>query len=317
MRRFCSISLCVLVLLSLCLCGCGAKRDTDTAVEETSSSYAGFRNTVLYYETDEGLMAPVMRRIPWEEGIGRAALGYLVDSEENRSAIAPYGLRAPVPAGTEFSLRIGSDAHARVALANLPENMEKERAHRMVSAIVNTLTEFPSIERVSLSTDGAPIGEWAGEAALSESLSAMALNVEESSIPTGALESFAMTLYFPNSTGSLLVPVTRYVQERPDFTKAVQALLDGPQDGKLLACFPEGTALLDARIEDGAASVDLSADYAAVEETEGLSELGYESILLTAQAYGDIRSLDVLVEGEAYAMDAVSTLAPLYANEME
>lgn len=282
--------------------------------EESASPYSGFRNTVLYYETDDSLMVPVMRQIPWEEGIGRAALSYLVESEENKASIAPYGLQAPIPDGTKISLRIDEDGHARVALSDLPPEALEKGAQNMVSAIVNTLTEFPSIQSVSVSANGVPIGDLTGESALSGSLSAMALNAEDSPIATSTGQSYPMTLYFPNRSGSLMIPVTRYCETHTDFASAMQALIEGPQNGALLSCFPEGTSLLDAQIEDGVATVDLSSAYGAVEDTEGLMDAGYDAMRLTAQAYGDIVALDILVEGEPYAMDSVSTLAPVYAN---
>ncbi len=322
MRRFICL-LALLFALLLAVFGCVEKSDRENgtmpemAEEEHASSYSGFRNTVLYYETDDGLMAPVMRQIPWEEGIGRAALEYLVDDSENRKAIAPYGLHAPIPAGTHISLRIDDASHARVELSDFPVESLPKSAYNMVAAIVNTLTEFPAIKTVSVMANGAPIGKLTGEAFLCEALSPFALNAEDGSVPTSTGQSHAMTLYFPNRSGSLLIPVTRYCEDESDFSAAVQALIDGPKTEGLISCFPVDTALLEAKIENGAASVDLSSEYGAVEEVEGLCDLAYESLLLTAQAYGEAAILDVLVEGTPYAMDAVSTLAPLYANQME
>ncbi len=322
MRRYlCFIVLCVFVF-SLFAIGCTKQSQGDESslyLEESEMSpYSGYRNTVLYYETDNGFMVPVMRPIPWEEGIGKAALGYLVDSSENRASIAPYGLKAPIPEGTQLSLRIIEGRHANVELSDFPVEALEKSAYNMVTAIVNTLTEFPSVDTVSVMADGAPISELLEEASLPAELSAMALNVEDASIETGTGQSFPLTLYFSNKSGSLHIPVTRYSAMQPDFSLAVQALIDGPQDKSLLSCFPEGTRLLGAEInDDGSASVDLSSEYSSVNEIEGLAEASYETLLLTAQAFGKVSALDILVEGEPYFMDAVSTMAPIYVNKME
>lgn len=94
-----------------------------------------------------------MKSIPWEEGIGRAALSYLVSGIDNDKSAAMMGLKTVIPEGTECTLRIGEGGSARVDLTDIGQQT-KEQEQAMVVAIVNTLTEFPSINNVSITIDG-------------------------------------------------------------------------------------------------------------------------------------------------------------------
>ena len=118
------------------------------------------------------------------------------------------------------------------------------------------------------------------------------------------------------TTSLFNMPVTRYVEEKPDLETALEALLEGPQ-AEGLASFPEGTALLSAYIDDGVAHVDLSEAFRAVEEVDGLLSALQTAICLTANGLEPVYGADIYVEGEPYALHTLQVSAPIYVNEFK
>ena len=219
---------------------------------------------------------PVMKSIPWEEGIGKAALSYLVSGIDNDKSAAMMGLKTVIPEGTECTLRIGEGGSARVDLTDIGQQTE-EQEQAMVVAIVNTLTEFPSINNVSITIDGKEKKTLSNGTDISKPMESFALNIEDGEVPVSG-EAHAFTLYFPNSAASLNIPVTRYMDTAPSFSGAVQEEIAGPKDEGLINCFPAGTELISAYIKDGIACVDLTKDFEKVADTEGMLDAARDSL---------------------------------------
>lgn len=315
-KRHWLLLLVCLVALLIVLGGCAkGKNEADVAVFEEDPE-AGYRRTVLYYASDDGYIVPVMRRIPWEEGIGRAALGYLVEDESSRAALASMGLRAVVPAGAAFSLRIGDEGAAVVDITGLTKLADAKAEKAMVTGIVNTLTEFDSIQTVRITLDGAKVAALPHGTDVSRTFAAIPLNAEDGEVAVSSDGAHAMTLYFPNDSASLNVPVTRYGEAEPSLTNVLQALIDGPKDASLTG-FPVDTELLSAYIEDGIVCVDLSAHFKEVEQTDGLCEALQTAIALTANELESVYGTDIYVEGKEYALYSQETSVSLYVNEFK
>ena len=121
-KRYAPAVLALCLLLALLLSACSTNVfHADEELEQPVDSEAGFRRTVLYFQTDDGLMVPVMKLLPWEEGIGRAALNQLVDTEENQISATAMGLKNVVPQGVSFVLSISDDALATLNIIDLPK----------------------------------------------------------------------------------------------------------------------------------------------------------------------------------------------------
>lgn len=310
-KMFCAVC----ALLCLTLCACGTKDGNDSTltdiVEFAEPEGAGFRNTVLYYSDVNGYIVPIMKQIPWEEGIGKAALNNLKASDENNQSAALMGLTAVVPAEAEFGLRIDDDMCATVDIRNLPELNDAAKERAMASAIVNTLLEFPTIQSVRFTVNGSEVSALSGGFRLDDEYESMSLNVESGDLAVSG-SAKPMKLYFANNMGSLNIPVTRYLENAATFYQAVKALVNGPQTDNLICCFPEGTQVLSAYVENGVATVDLSEAFRAAEYTEGLVQAAYETLYLTAQGFAEVSSVKLLIDGEEYE---ASVELPLYANQ--
>ena len=313
-KRLWLVSLVCLLVLALAVGCTKGKKEAEAVFEEDPD--AGYRRTVLYYASDDGYIVPVMKRIPWEEGIGRAALSYLVDDAANRSAAERMGLSAVVPEGAAFNLRIGDDGAAIVDITGLTKLEDAKAEQAMLTAIVNTLTEFDSINTVSISIDGAKVASLPNGTDISKAFSTLPLNAEDGQVAVSGGSAHAMTLYFPNASASLNVPVTRYGEYEASLNSVLQALMDGPEDSAL-ASFPEGTKLLSAYIADGIVCIDLSEAFKQASEVEGLCEALQIAITLTANELESVYGADIYVEGQEYALHSIKVSSPVYVNEFQ
>jgi outer membrane lipoprotein-sorting protein len=91
---------------------------------------------------------------------------------------------------------------------------------------------------------------------------------------------------------------TRTFDGRPGARELVEELLKGPEDKKLSRIIPEGTRLLDLRVENGIAYADFSGEITAAgygAETEGVL---INSIVWTLTQLEEIEAVQILVEGK-------------------
>ncbi len=321
MKKALRVAVAAALIITLLACFAACAKDAqvpEDPAEETmndgAGGYTGYRQTILYYLSDDGFVVPVMRNIPWEEGIGKAALGYLVNTPDNRASTGAMGLNALIPEGTSYTLRIGDDGVATVDLIGLSALESAAAEEAMVASIVNTLVEFTRIDKVSITLNGKKVEKLPNGTKLSEAMAPFSLNAEDGEIDVSTEGASAVTLYFPNTAGSLNVPVTRYIEGAATVEGVIAELIEGPQSESLRACFPEGTALLSASVEAGVATVDLSGEFLGAQYTDGLLEAAYDTLFLTIQGVAEISRLEILVEGEPTELVA-ETSAPVFANE--
>lgn len=314
-RIYCALA----AALCICMAVCGCAKEAPVAAgqyEEGENSEAGLRRTVLYYQDDDGFIVPVMKLIPWEEGIGKAALSNLVDTKENRAAATALGLKTTIPEGVEYTLRIRDDGVATIDLKGLTALPDKSSEQAMVTSIVNSLAEFPAIDAVTITLNGEKVTKLPNGTELKEAMKPFMLNAEEGDLSASADGAKPLTLYFANSSGSLNVPVTRYCEGGTGFKTAVEELIKGPDSAALMNSFPEGTELLSAELYDGVARVDLSGEFLAAQYVDGMAETAFDTLFLTASAIDDVYELDLFVEGEPCAL-TVNCMAPMYANSFQ
>lgn len=264
---------------------------------ETPDTETAFRKVTICYLSDEGFIVPVTKLIPWEEGIAAACLSYMVSTPENLSAARELGLSTVIPDGASLSLSI-RDGNALVDISGMRALPDKETEFAMIQAIVNTMTGFPTVNTVTITRDGKG-GALENGSQLPVRQEAYPLNPIESEVSASAGGS-PVTLYFPNLSGALTVPVTARLGSKPNLYSTVSQLIRGSGSIKLLNCFPEGTLLLGATIENGIVTVNLSDDFKAAEETEGLFTLAYDTVWLTLNELYDVTGLRFQVNGRDY-----------------
>ena len=282
---------------------CTANPTGSPAPIVTESPSPGGRTCMatIYFSSDEGYLLPVTLAIPWEEGIARACLNKLIKNDSNRLEFQQRGIVGVIPDGTTIELNI-RDGHATVNLAGITRLASAEEEQRMFTAIINTLTRFRSIDDVTILMNG-QAGTTPNGNPLPVQQGEVRLNVEDSDIATSG-NAEAVTLYFPNSAGSLAIPITRYISGDADLYALMSNLVSGTELPNLVNCFPEGTMVLGAVIDNGILMLNLSSDFASVGDTPGLLELARETVLLTVQEYGAVDEVTFLVNGVEYSSSA-------------
>lgn len=272
-------------------------------------------DTVAYYQDDNGYLVPVMRTIRAQEGVARATLSLMVKGVYNDMEAARMGLRCVIPENTTFDLDI-SGGCARVDLSrdalNSPDAVSEQN---MVMAIVQTLTDFPTVDKVRFLIDGKEVTSLPFGTNLAGEFQKGYMNLEGSDIPNS--ES-VVTLYFTQDAPGLIVPVTRVVYGKSDIQTAVMELVKGPSDlSPLNGVIPSGCGLKSVKVENGTAYVDFTREFISIaEETDG-GRLALRALVLTCLQFEGVKEVRVLVEGEEYDTGEGTLAKPTFVNHAE
>ena len=253
--------------------------------------------TVVYYQDGEGYLVPVTRQVDKTDGIAKATLNLMVQSSANDLAAARLGLKTTVPEGVKFDLDI-SGGKARVDLSKEALNCQNaEQESLMVQSVAQTLCEFDTVDEVSFLFDGQKRSKLTWGTDVSGVFTGDQLNLESVETMAG---SGTVQLYFPSSTGRMLVPVTRTVFSDADVTTAMLELVKGPKaDSGLSAPLPKDCGLLGVNMKDGVVTINFTHQFMdAVQAENGIQAL--RAIMFTAAQFPGVKQVKIAVEGEPY-----------------
>ena len=314
MKRYSPLLMIIICLMLMAGCGAKTSEGTEDVSASVSSPSVSLRDTIVYYLSDTGYIVPVMKQIPWEEGIGKAALRQLVATDENTAQLTEYGLNALLPEGVEFDMRINdAEGLATLNIKNLPKLKDKQAEQNMITAVVNTLVEFPRIEKVKLLVNGSDKAMPHGTS-IKNPFNKCDLNVEGDDA-----SDYKVTLYFREVNSDTIVPVTRYIAYEPSVEAALEELLKGPtDDSKLENCFPIGTELIDVNVAYGDAIINLSKEFENIMETPDIERAALSTLQLTCMQFEQVDRVVLKSAGEEYESASLETMAyPVYANEID
>ena len=244
--------------------------------DTTLLTAADTQPTVVYYQDGEGYLVPVTRQVDKTDGIAKATLSLMVQSSANDLAAARLGLKTTVPEGTKFDLDI-ANGKARVDLSREALNCQNaEQETLMVQSVAQALCTFDSVDEVSFLFDG-----------------------QKESVETMAGAN-SVQLYFPSSSGRMLVPVTRTVFSDADVTTAILELVKGPKkDSGLTAPLPEDCGLLGVSMKDGVVTINFTKEFMEAAKAEnGIQSL--RAVMFTAAQFPGVKQVKIAVEGEPY-----------------
>ena len=276
----------------------GAQAPALTTAAQPTSPPPETLKTVVYYQDGEGYLVPVTREIEKTDGIARAALSLMVASGPNDLAAARLGLKTTVPEGTKVELDI-ADGKARVDLSKEALNCSSaEQENIMVQSVAQTLCGFDTVQEVTFLFDGQKRSRLTHGTDVSGVFTGSYVNPE--GIETLSAGADAVRLYFPSSTGRMLVPVTRTVYSDADVTTAMVELLKGPKpDSGLEAPLPENCAIRSVTMKNGVVTLDFSRAFLdAAGSDAGVQTV--RAVVFTASQFPGVKQVKITVEGIDY-----------------
>lgn len=273
-------------------------------------------STIVYYQDNSGYLVPVMKQIENQQGIAKATLSLMVSSPRNDMEAARLGLRTVLPEGTDIDLDI-SGGVARVDLSDTVSALpDAEAESNMVSAIVQTLTEFDTVRTVRFLIDGKEVDTLAHGTSVSGDFTRGMLNLESASASLDPEDAQTVMLYFPGETGSLIVPVTRMVYGEADVNTAVLELAKGPvASSPLESALPSGCGLIDVKTdEEGKVTINFTREFINIAEQDDGGRQAVKALMLTCSQFPGVSSVEILVEGEPYDTGVSTSAIPTTVN---
>ena len=289
-----------------------ASAETEDAQQ---SADAGTVNTVVYYQDNYGYLVPVQCKVPAEDGIAKATLSLMVKSTANDMQAARLGLRTVLPENISMDLDIAGGL-ARIDLGKEALEMPDAAAEsNMITAIVQALTEFPTVEKVEFLVGGQRLEALPHGTSVSGQFTREDLNLEMASADIALEDAEPVTLYFPGDAGNVLVPVTRMVYSEPDINTAVVELCKGPSAASPLENeLPAGCGVIDVNVEDGVAKINFTGEFIDLAENSDGGRLALKALVLTCTQFDGIEGVEIYVDGEPYDPGADTLALPACAN---
>lgn len=313
----------LLIATILIITGCGSIRkknelDKEMDIIGTDSSNLAkeketdseTRETLLYYQDDNGYLVPVIRKIPWEEGIAKAALAKMMDTKEQQMDFMAMGLKPILPATTVINGLAVKDGLAKLDLnKEVMDRADAVEEYNMVQGIVMTLCEFPAIDSVQFLFDGETVDKLQHGTDVSKPLKAQYLNLELGN--SNRIDGEKVTVFYHNKTDSqykYLVPITRIsTLNSLTLENAIEELLKGPNpDSGLEFDIPLGTRLLGIQMEGSTANINLSNEFESLGDYSDNEDIVLRSIYMTAKQFPNVEDVNILVDGKEYKSEGLT-----------
>ena len=272
-------------------------------------------STIVYYQDNYGYLVPVMCSVPMEDGIAKATLNMMVQSVGNDMQAARLGLRTVLPENTKIDLDI-SNGLARIDLSREVLDMADAAAEsNMVNAVVQTLTEFDSVDRVEFLIDGQKRETLTHGTPVAGQFTRGDINLESVEPTMAGASVQPVTLYFPGDSGAVIVPVTRMVHSRADVNTAVLELAKGPSNGDMLeSVVPAGCGLIDVQVENGVAKLNFTSEFVNLVENSDGGRMALKALVLTCTQFDGMDSVEIYVDGRKYDATQGELGVPTFMN---
>ena len=294
--------------------------------KDTSNTDAKQITTVTtYYQDSENTLIPVTRRIEKQEGIGKAALKCMVDSEITRKEADAFGMSPVLPKNTEIR---GMNIRDGMVIVDFNEeilNYEDEKSERnIIAGIVYTLTEFKTVDKVTILINGKQQGKLKFGTDISGILSRdnILINSEKVNLKE-KIKKLDVYLFKPVKDNlEYVLPVsTEYIGvDENDLPKEIVRLFLKKYES-LYSQFPPKVELLDSKVEEKVLILNFNKEirnYGGTAREEGI----IKQILYSMKQIKGVEKVKILIEGkEAYLPEGTDVskemLLPVEINNQQ
>lgn len=261
------------------------------------------RATVMYYKDSDNLLVPVMRYVSKSElGIAKSTISALIYSPEKAEDLKPTGLKLTLPTGTKINgAVIKENGHIIVDFSKEFQSFTTKEAEEIgVKSVIYTLTEFANIKTVEIRVDGKTITELPKGTKLNAAMKRTEINLQPTENKDDKL-SKVMVYYQKKGKAnySYFVPVTKLVSGTNNSVEAaLTALLEAPAaECGLVNPFPEGTKLIEVKVNDGVAFVNLTEDVLKLQGNKSAERAMIKAVSLTLREFPTISKIKLFVNG--------------------
>lgn len=274
----------------------GGDKENKTDISEN----ALMTPVTLYYQDVDGYLIPMTRWVDKQPGIARTAVNGLIDSAITREELQYYGVYPVLPVNTEV---LGINIKDGIAVVDfngrLLEYGDEDIERRIVSSLVYTLTEFPTISSVKFKLNGNDLKVMKYGMDVSGLLSRSNIPIN-SKLEKGSGKAEIFYLKQSNEGFTYLLPVSIKIKENEEITPEllIRQLLMEKTDENLISEIPAGVELLSCTSKNGVIMMDFNGkflDYGGNTREEGLlNQLTYT----VRQSIG-ISKVKITIDGEA------------------
>jgi len=257
----------------------------------------------VYYQDEKGTLVPVTRNIGNREGIAKASITSMIDSDNNRKTLKLIGLKPVLPKGTEV---LGINLEDGLAVIDFNSKLldynTKQEEHNIFAGIVYSLTEFKTISSVRILVNGYNIEEleYSGKIMNAMTRDNTLINSEKLNIDNKTMKLDIYLFKYLDDNHEYLIPVSKeYIGITKDMLpiQMVSALSKQPQNDNLYTQIPENVELLSSSIADKVLTLDFSRDiknYGGNEREAGL----IRQILYTMKQINGVEKVKIIIEGK-------------------
>lgn len=257
------------------------------------------RESIAYFEDNNGFIVPIKTKIPWEEGIAKAVVKNLVKGSNLDMQLKDLGVHGVMPEGTQILGMSISDGTCKVDFSKNILNTESyEQEKNMMSAIAYTLTEFSTIDNVEVMVEGEYLPSLSNGYSIDTAFERKNINL------FGREDGANFTVYYKNNdleSASFYVPITFTADSVDNPVNIVlQRLFNGPPaDLPMTNEIPYGINYEGLKVEDsGKVFIDLNmgALNLTQEEYDNMSQM----VVLCFEQFDNIAEFEFLIEGMTF-----------------